>query len=166
MNTSQRPRISSKPSTRITTGNILDFVMVGLVAMAGIYGILQLQEVDPMEHCTTCSMIIQSDEAGNYTLTGGEVFCIAEGVTFSGSIVIRSQDQMVNIVNEGTFNPRSLTVSNGNYVFHNYGSASPVSFTSSSNSSGEILNYPNAVFAPASITLHGTATVRENHEQF
>ncbi len=159
MTNKQGPNLSPKANSKLSTRQIGGIVLISLIALAAIYSVFQTQ-TGSMDHCSTCTETITSNESGNRTLTNGDVLCIANGATYSGNITINGD---AKIVNEGTFSGRLSSLWSGSYELDNYGTVSSQTVMTATSVAAQIRNHAGATFSPQNFTLRGPVTEFENH---
>lgn len=139
------------------------------VAFAGILlsGILAgLDTTTDPQICTSCTYVIDGVDNSTLSLTGGEVICITTSGEFTGKINRYSGSALVQICNEGIFDPSEINFNSGSNQIDNYGSASPTNININGGASSIIYNYENGDFSPTKFNLRRSGTEFHNYGNF
>ncbi len=149
-------------TTQILTGATVAGV-VGLLASALLFSIEGLEEIES-SNCSSCTTTITGTDNGSYNLSNGDVFCIASGATFSGSVQRNSGNGTVIICNEGTISGASLTFNKGDNYVNNYGTMTSSSLTfNNSNKTNEFNNYDEASASFSTVNFYSSGTSVHNY---
>lgn len=145
---------------------------LGAIATAGLVIAALFFSTDGVEGiatsgCSGCTINITGTDAGTYTLTDGDVFCIAAGGTFSGTIQRNSGNGSVIICNEGTISGASLSFNKGENYLENHGTmlGSTLSFNSNA-TVANFNNYQGATATFASVNFYTAQTQVQNFGTF
>lgn len=157
---------NNQQSTSLST-NLLKGIgilgVAGLLASALFFSIEGVEEIESSS-CSSCTTTIAGTDAGAYTLSDGDVFCVASGGTFTGSIQRNSGNGSVIICNEGTISGASMSFNKGENYIENHGTmtGSTIAFNSSAKV-GEFNNHDGATATFASVNFYTKDTKVHNY---
>ncbi|MFK7926378.1 MAG: T9SS type A sorting domain-containing protein [Bacteroidia bacterium] len=161
-----RRRLNQTPQLHNKTQLKQLFTKIALAGLllSGIFAGLDTT-TDP-QICTSCTYVIDGVDNSTLTLTGGEVICITTSGEFTGKINRYSGSGLVQICNEGIFDPSTINFNSGINQLDNYGSASPTNININGGTSTTIYNYENADFSPNKFNLRRSGTEFHNYGTF
>lgn len=138
----------------------------GLLVSALVFSIEGVEEIET-SNCSSCTTTISGTDASAYTLSDGDVFCIASGGTFSGTIQRNNGNGSVIICNEGTISGASMSFNKGENYIENYGTmtGSTVAFNSNAKV-GSFNNHEGATAIFASVNFFTKYTEVHNYGEF
>ncbi len=138
----------------------------GLLVSALVFSIEGVESIET-SNCSSCTTTISGTDGSSYTLSDGDVFCIASGGTFTGSIQRNSGNGSVIICNEGTISGASMSFNKGENYIENYGTmtGSTVAFNNSAKV-GSLNNHDGAFATFASVNFYTKDTEVHNYGTF
>lgn len=138
----------------------------GLLVSALVFSIEGVEGIET-SNCSSCTTTITGTDGSSYTLSDGDVFCIASGGTFTGSIQRNSGNGSVIICNEGTISGASMSFNKGENYIENHATmtGSTVAFNSNAKV-GSFTNHDGASATFASVNFYTKDTEIHNYGTF
>lgn len=138
----------------------------GLLVSALVFSIEGVEGIET-SNCSSCTTTITGTDGSAYTLSDGDVFCIASGGTFTGSIQRNSGNGSIIICNEGTISGASMSFNKGENYIENYGvmTGSTIAFNSNAKV-GTFNNHDGATATFASVNFYTKDTEVHNYGTF